>query len=383
MRKKSIYHNFINLSSSQPLLKKYHSLSNLNMASSVPPWIVLFWSEYSQNCAKLRQMMSPQHLQLFEKVCIDAPTIREALMNSLNLNIREVPCFVFLDQQGQVKGKFEGQSAFQWFASLAKSNPASELKARLPTQYAHTAPLTVDQNPSGSSVDKILGGMKALAARGSMEDFPAESTAFQGSRVSGAQARHQAQITRARPTPDLGRFPRGPSQELYEEEESGEQDERFLTDRPNRGEGHDSMISSLSGFGRAERQQMEEEQEEPSAASKMVAVGKGKRTVVIEDFSPGAEVENQPIVNDDDPSGMSIPRGDVPIVGEPPKKSTNSDQIVREGTMGGRGEKGKAIKDAAASMAASRQAEMEAQSEKHQGRAQPARNKAKKTAVSL
>lgn len=353
------------------------------MASSVPPWIVLFWSEYSQNCAKLRQMMSPQHLQLFEKVCIDAPTIREALVNSMNLNIREVPCFVFLDQQGQIKGKFEGQSAFQWFASLARSNPASEFKTRPPTQYAHSAPPTVEQNPAGSSVDKILGGMRALARGSTMEDFPAESTAFQGSRVSGAQARHQAQITRARSTPDLGRFPRGPSQELYEEEgEVDVQDERFLTDRPTRGEGHDGMVSSLSGFG---RQQMEEQEEspEPSIASKMVAVGKGKRTVVIEDFSPESEVENHPIVNDDDPSGMSIPRGDVPIVGEPPKKSTNADQVVREGTMGGRGEKGKAIKDAAASMAASRQAEMEAQSEKHQGRAQPARNKAKKTAVNL
>jgi hypothetical protein len=371
------------------------------MASSVPSGIILFWSEYSPSCAKLRQMMSPQHLQLFEKVCVDSPVIREAIMDAANLNLREVPCFVFLDEQGQIRGKFEGQSAFQWFESLSRSNHASELKSSPFPQTrgrseqseryvpnAPNAPIPASDNLTGSSVERILGGMKELArsptaGEFSGNEFPEES-AFQGSRVSGAQAKHQAQITRARPEPDLGRFPRGPSREIYTEDEPADYlHERFQENRPIKGEGHDNMVSSLSGFGRAERQQMEEEQEEQLAASKMVSVGKGKRTVVIEDFSPTEETGNLPIVSDDDPSGMRIPRGDIPIVGEPPKKSTNADQVVREGTMGGRGDKGKAIKDAAASMAASRQAEMESQSEKHQGRAQPARNKAKKTAVSL
>lgn len=317
--------------------------------------------------------MSPKHLQLFEKVCIDSPAIREAVLDSLNLGIREVPCFVFLDRQGQIRGKFEGQSAFRWFESLTQANHPN-----YHSSPQHERPSTFSdnmrgENPTGSSVEKILGGMKALArAPSSDREFPEESAAFQGPRVSGAQARHQAQITRARPGADLGRFTRGSSRYLEEEEQDDGQTERFQTDKPIKGEGHDNMISSLSGFGRSERgdqQEMEDESEEPSPASKMVAVGKGKRTVVIEDFSPNAEVENQVIVSDDDPSGMSIPRGDIPIVGEPSKKSTNSDQVVRQGTMGGRGnsDKSKAIKDAAASMAASRQAEMEAQSEERRG----------------
>lgn len=392
--KKSIYDYTNNLwmlilssRSFQTLLKKYLFSQSLKMASvaSAQP-IILFWSEYSQNCAKLRGMMSPQHLQLFEKVCIDAPSIREAIMDSVNLNIQEVPCFLFLDQQGQIRGKFEGQSAFRWFESVAQTGPSAGMKTHQPPQYAHNVPSTASDSPIGSSVDKILGGMKALA-RAPGTEFQEESAVFQGSRVSGAQARHQAQITRSRPGADLGRFPRGPSHEIYPEEEDEEENEGHPSNLPVKGAGHDNMISSLSGFGRAERQQMEEEQEmaqEPLPSSKMVAVGKGKRTVVIEDFSPNDETENQPIVNDDDPSGMSIPRGDVPIVGEPSKKSTNADQVVRQGTMGGRGgDKSKAIKDAAASMAASRQAEMESQSEKHQGRAQTARGKAKKTPVSL
>jgi len=375
------------------IVKEVDFLRNLQMAlvSSAQP-IILFWSEYSQSCAKLRGMMSPQHLQLFEKVCIDAPAIREAIMDSSNLNIREVPCFLFLDQQGQIKGKFEGQSAFQWFQSLSRSGPSSGtpfgtlgMKPRQPEQYARNPPQPASENPAGSSVERILGGMKALTGAPQTE-FQDESATFQAPRVSGSQARPHAPIIRPRPGMDLGRFPRGPSQEIYPEE-TEEEDDRYATDRPVKGLGHENMISSLSGFGRSEQAQMEEEQEqdEPLPASKLVAVGKGKRTVVIEDFSPNDETENQPIANDDDPSGMSIPRGDIPIAGEPSKKSTNADQVVRQGTMGGRGgtDKSKAIKDAAASMAASRQAEMEAQSEKHQGRAQPARSKVKKTPVNL
>lgn len=368
------------------------------LVSSQP--IILFWSEHSPNCAKLRGMMSPQHLQLFEKVCIDAPQIREVIVDSSNLGIREVPCFLFLDQQGQIKGKFEGQSAFQWFKSLTGHSQHSLPIQETQHPLSHTrAPHTIPEQPVGSSVDKILGGMKGLA-RGQVisetetGEFPRESIEFQGSRVSGAQGRNRnVPVTKSRPRADMGRFINGSLQEEFPEEESFAEEQRFHQNRPVKGEGHENMVSSLSGFGRAEKDQgmggmgETDEQENAGVASKMVSVGKGKRTIVIEDFSPNMEAENQSenrgITNDDDPSGMSIPRGDIPIAGEPPKKSTNSDQVVRQGTMGGRGDKGKAIKDAAASMAASRQAEMETQSEKQQGRAQPARNRAKKSAVNL
>lgn len=350
------------------------------MASVYSQPIVLLWSEYSQNCAKLRGMMSSQHLQLFEKVCIDAPTIREAVMNSSDLGIQEVPCFVFLDQQGQIRGKFEGQSAFRWFESLAQSIPASRMKDQ------NIPPSMRSDNPVGSPVDKILGGMKTLV-KSPVTEFQEESSHFQAPRVSGAQARHQAQVTRARAGPDLGRFPRGPSHEIYEEDPDEHENYPPPQDKPVKGEGHGNMISSLSGFGRNEQEQMEEEPDESAPSSKMVAVGKGKRTIVIEDLSPNAEGEERPtgVGNDEDPSGMNIPRGDIPIVGQPSKKSTNADQVVRQGTMGGRGgtDKSKAIKDAAASMAASRNSEMESQSEVKRGRAQPAQQKAKNTPVSL
>ena len=71
---------------------------------------------------------------------------------------------------------------------------------------------------------------------------------------------------------------------------------------------------------------------------------------MIEDLSVAAEPERDErdevaVKFNEDPSGMSIPRGDVPIRGEPPKRSTNADEVTRQGSMGGRGkQKASAIK---------------------------------------
>ena len=378
------------------------------MASPTPAQvIVLFWSEHSPNCAKLRQMMTEADLKLFEKVCIDSPIIRQAILDSLNLAIDIVPCFLILDRQGKPLAKHEGPAAFRWFQTF--SRPGTRRPGPPP-------------GPIGSPVEKILGGMRALAnkPRGppSMADptFSAmpdpsgmrgpASTAYdpsgmRGPPLAGAQARGPTAVTRPRPQPDMGRAGRRPFQGLAAEPEWGQDDTHAMAGpvRPVRGEGHEHMLSSLSGFGQPEDAYEEHEAtssvarrappEEEDAPPRMVSVGRGRGAVMIEDLSAAAEPERDErdevaVSFDEDPSGMSIPRGDVPIRGEPPKRSTNADEVTRQGSMGGRGkQKASAIKEQAAAMAAARSAEIETQNETRQGRAQPAKAKARGTPIKL
>lgn len=344
----------------------------MNSGSNVKT-VILLWSVHSESCSKLRQMMTEDDLRLFEKICIDNPEIRQAVIESSKIQIKYVPCFLLIGERGQILSKFESNDAFQWFESIRKQkNPGP------------TEPQT------GSSVDKILAGLKSMSRTVDQSDLIDQS-------LTGIQSRASGQITRPRPGADLGKMPRRPFSVLGSDYET---EEDAMPSRPVRGQGHDNMLSSLSDFGQQPEERssgmrptsiMETDPynpipEQETSGNRMVSVGKGKRAIVIEDLTPSDEPNNNEnfVSLDTDPSGMGIPRGDIQIKGEPQKKSTNSDEILQRGSMGGRGkEKGKAIKEAASAMAAQRDAEMEHQHEVKQGKTKQAKGSARGTPITV
>lgn len=109
---------------------------------------------------------------------------------------------------------------------------------------------------------------------------------------------------------------------------------------------------------------------------------------MIEDFTPEDDEDDQGFAMPQfgsDPSGMGIPRGDVPIAGKPSSKSTNADEIVQQmGRMGGRSnEKQTAIKEAAAAMAAQRDQELEHASQRREAKMQPQRSQGRRKPIQL
>lgn len=332
------------------------------MALDQPKSVILLWSEHSEKCAQLRQLLSQEQLSLFEKICVDNDQIRSIICGSQKLQIRFLPCLLILNEYKDILAKFEGNDVFKWFAQHTQSRPSI---------------------PSHSRVDKILEGMQQLAPK------VQESRQFSGPPLVGPQSRGPTNITRPRGMPDIGRPLRGGN---ILSSDRGMVDEDGTLVIPERGEGHENMISSLSEYGQQEYDPsgMEissggrnENREEP----KMVAVGKGKKSIMIEDLTPDNEEEQDLAMPEfgSDPSGMNIPRGDIPIAGKPSSKSTNADEIVQQmGRMGGRSnEKQAAIKETAAAMAAQRDSEIEQSNQRRQGKMQPQRTQGRKKAIQL
>jgi hypothetical protein len=319
---------------------------------------ILLWSEHSEKCAQLRQMMNDEQLRLFEKVCVDNDQIRNMICGSNKLQIQFLPCFLILDAQKTLLAKFEGTDALKWYAeNLQKSSPPP---------------------PSLSRVDQILEGMQQLPRP--------ESQGFSGPPLAGPQSRGPPNITRPRGMPDIGRPLRGGS---MLSSDRGMIDEDGEISMPVRGEGHENMRSSLADYGQQDDDPsgmglMPSRRDDPEP--RMVPIGKGKNPIMVEDLTPD-EDEPQFAVPDfgDDPSGMGMPRGDIPIAGQPSSKSTNADDIVnRMGKMGGRSNgKQAALKEAAASMAAQRDSDMEQANQRRQAKMQPQKNQGKRKAIRL
>jgi hypothetical protein len=344
----------------RPLLKG----SSIKEMSSQSQSAILLWSEHSDKCAQLRQMMNEEQLRLFEKVCVDNDQIRNMICGSDKLQIKFLPCFLILDAQKNLLAKFEGVDALKWYSqNLQKSLPPSP------------------SPPSHSRVDQILEGMQQLPR----SQLP-ESQEFSGPPLAGPQSRGPPNITRPRGMPDIGRPLRGGS---MLSSDRGMVDEDGEISMPVRGEGHENMRSSLVDYGQQEDDPsgmglMTSQREDPEP--RMVPVGNSKNPIMIEDLTPD-EDEPQFATPDfgDDPSGMSMPRGDIPIAGQPSAKSTNADDIVnRMGKMGGRSNgKQAALKESAAAMAAQRDSDMEQANQRRQAKMQPQRNQGKRKAIRL
>ena len=324
--------------------------------TTLPKLPILLYSEYSNNCRALRQMLKDEHLSMFEKICIDSEEIREAILNSEVIEVNNVPCFLQIFPDGTV-AKYEAADAFKWVTQfLANKNQSPHVQSHSQSQSGGLP---------GSSVDSILSGLKSIPQ---MRAPP----------LVGLQSRASQDLHLDRMEPPR-RGPRRPFEGISSDRDIISGDE---SSRPVKGEGHENMRSSLPGMGvnvpdgaYEETMQAEEEEYVPR-----VSVGRGKQSVLIQDLTPAEEEDEQTGPSlDDDPSGMGIMRGEVHIAGG---KNPNTGQVQKVASqLGGRGkEKGNSIKALARQMAAAREAE---QKTVEVGRQPPLPSgKAKKTALS-
>lgn len=308
--------------------------------------LILLYSEYSDNCHKLRRLIKDEFLNHFEKVCIDSEEIRDAIVKSEGIKINEVPCFLHVYQDGTV-AKYEANDAFKLIMQYMANN--SE-----PNKQNQSVGLPV------SSVDKILSGLNNLT---------------HAPPLSGAQSRKPIELNLHRNEPPK-RGPRRPFHGITSERDIESGDEPT---RPTRGEGHENMRSSLSGIGRTIGEDYEEMmQSEPETAQQEL-----RKDSIIQDLTHTEDIETF----EEDPSGMSIPRADIPILGSKnPASNKPQQQTLGQtlGQMGGRGkEKTNSVKALARKIAAAREAEEKNNSITNQEPARSQRSSSKSRVIDI
>jgi hypothetical protein len=78
---------------------------------------MLLYSKYSKHCIDLLNIITINEIAGFTNVCIDEPQIRDRVLKSSTLKIRQVPCIVSEDKQ-----VYEGELAFRLVNSIIDAN---------------------------------------------------------------------------------------------------------------------------------------------------------------------------------------------------------------------------------------------------------------------
>jgi hypothetical protein len=280
--------------------------------------ILLFYSEYSEKCNKLSQLIPKQFLTLFKTICVDSAEIRNILKNSTNIEINTVPCFLNISPEGNV-AKYEGKDAFAWINEYIKS---LETPTPPPTSFKPSQGLPV------SSVADLLQFNKHDQSPPPQQDLP----------LAGLQARYPDSIDILPVEPDLGRTKRGPSK-------------RFQSISSNR----DVDNKNTNNWDRDQRY---DHHEASNDISEYYPTEKSKKAIMIEDLSPQEDYDDEEDNNLlDDPSGMGIPRTEVITTGG---SDTGSNRKQPPPTVTPTGsnkktEKSQSIKLMAAAIAAARE----------------------------
>ena len=264
------------------------------------PTLVLLYSINSPKCDQLRSLLKDEYLGFFKAINIDNKKIRNMLSNSSTLKITTVPCIIEIFPDGNL-ASYEGEKAFEWLTNFIQ---VIEQKNRQPIASHLASPLPshqqTSQRPPFRKIDDIL----------EEPDIPDRHN------ISGLQGKINSSIDLQEKQADLSSaLRRGPKRTAYRgmvenEAFTGLTSERDMhlgeINRPNRGDGHNNMRSSLPDIP----QDYDNIEMDEKPVQRKYSVKSGNKVKIIEDITPEDDEQEEPMLDDDDPSGMNIPRDD-------------------------------------------------------------------------
>lgn len=336
------------------------------------PTLVLLYSLNSPKCNQFRSMIKDEYMSMFKPICVDNKQVREMLQNSTTLQIKTVPCVIEIFPDGNL-ASYEDIKAFEWitnFMSVIDKKPA-------PKQQLSP------QNPKGPTPLGYATKIDDVFAD-EMDEKP-QMPGLQGQGMpQSSRGINMNEIELRERNPNITAL-RGPRRSAYRGEVEDNQymgisSERDLQhgeiDRPMRGMGHTGMnASSLSDVELDNDPDMMNPPPPPPRRQVPISAG-GNRVKMIEDLTPLDE-EDEEQVNDDDPSGMGIPRDD-PVSG-----GGGASGGMNEVRSNKAKEKSSSLKNMASSIERARKMELE-QSESHkQGGAVKSREMAMNEPINL
>lgn len=100
-----------------------------------PDYLIVLFSKYSNACQSLLELYDEHLMSTIKFVCIDNASIRKRFMEDPTLQIRQVPCVLFVYPQNKIE-KFEGTNVTRWLYDKLKSY----LPTPIPPPTSYTQP---------------------------------------------------------------------------------------------------------------------------------------------------------------------------------------------------------------------------------------------------
>ena len=121
-----------------------------------PEQLIILYSKYSPQCKPILSLLDTHAIDYMRLLCIDNVDVREQLLQSTHLNVRTVPCVLFMYPGGRVE-KFEGPNVSEWILKqVSKHFPSPVLSSTTPTPATSASSTTpIGPTTSASSTTPI------------------------------------------------------------------------------------------------------------------------------------------------------------------------------------------------------------------------------------
>ena len=107
---------------------------NQNSIPSSEYFVVLF-SKYSNACKKFLDTINNGKLNMnFNYLCIDNKDIRNRIVTSSEIDIKNVPCLLVINEQSGSIDKYEGQDSFIWINDIIQRKQKKLLEEQMRQQ---------------------------------------------------------------------------------------------------------------------------------------------------------------------------------------------------------------------------------------------------------
>lgn len=244
---------------------------------------ILLFSNFSNECKKLRSSLLPEQINLFRPICVDNQKIRNLIESSENIQVTVVPCILEIMNNGTV-AKYEGLDVcMKWINNMShnihhSNNSHNRLQEQVNKVHTQGLPQTPIENVIQSKQPSYQQNSQQLSQtyqayqrpnyqeKYTDQDYPREykdnrnsRESYQGSyrepynentqKLTGTQGKRPTDIKIPEKHADVNR--KGPSRTAYRGEinEPGTAPSGLYSNRdmelPDRGIGHSGMRSSL------------------------------------------------------------------------------------------------------------------------------------------
>jgi hypothetical protein len=111
----------------------------MNQINNIPvqsqEYFVVLFSKYSNACKKFMDTINNAKLNLnFNYLCIDNKDIRNRVISSSEIDIKNVPCLLIINEQSGSIDKYEGQDSFIWINDIIQQKQKQLLEEQIKQQ---------------------------------------------------------------------------------------------------------------------------------------------------------------------------------------------------------------------------------------------------------
>ena len=98
-------------------------------------YFVVLFSKYSNACKKFADTVNNGNLNLnFNYLCVDNKDVRNRILSSTDIEIKQVPCLLVINEKSGSIDKYEGQDSFIWINDIIQRKQKKLLEEQMRQQ---------------------------------------------------------------------------------------------------------------------------------------------------------------------------------------------------------------------------------------------------------